>query len=249
MNSEELLLQKRFIELAETAYQRNVPMFSDFLNLNEQDVFMKSLHNMPPISCTMMGGYNLAERKIAAFLPYDIEAELIPIKKLEIKPINAKFSEALSHRDYLGALLNLGIERSVLGDILVGETNAYVLCKEKMAPYITEQLVRIRHTAVMAAEADMLVEISPKLEVINGSVQSVRLDSVLAAAANISRNHIIDYIESARVFVNGRLITTNSYNLKEGDILSVRQVGRFRYVGVNSISKKGRSMITIEKFI
>lgn len=249
MNSEEILLQKRFLELAETAYQRNIPMFSDFLNLNEQDVFEQSLHSMPPISCVMMGGYTLAERKIAAFLPYEVEPERIPIKRLEIRPIHAKFSEELTHRDYLGALLNLGIERSILGDILVGESKAYVLCKEKMASYIMEQLVRIKHTTILTTEADSLTEISPRLETISGSVQSVRLDSVLAAATNISRSHIIDYIEGAKVFVNGRLITTNSYNLKEGDILSVRQVGRFRYVGVSSMSKKGRSIITIEKFI
>lgn len=249
MNSEELLLQKRFCELAKTAYQRNIPMFSDFLNLNEQDVFIQSLHSMPPISCIMMGGYTLAERKLAAFLPYEVSEELIPIRKLEIRPLNAKFSEELTHRDYLGALLNLGIERNVLGDIIVGEKNAYVICKDKMADYIMEQLVRIKHTTVMTVPADFVDEISPKIETISGSVQSIRLDSVLAAATNISRSHIIDYIEGARVFVNGRLITTNSYNLKEGDIISVRQVGRFRYVGVGSISKKGRSMITIEKFV
>lgn len=249
MNSEEMLLSKRLIELANLAYQRNVPFFSDFLNLNEQDVFQQSVHNMPPISYCLMGGYNLAERKIAAFLPYEVEKDQIPMKLLEIRPINAKFSEELTHRDYLGALLNLGIERSVIGDIIVDEKCAYVICKDKMAAYIMEQLVRIKHTTVMAVETDSFDEIKPKVEVISGSVQSIRLDSVLATATNISRSHIIDYIEGARVFVNGRLITTNSYNLKDGDIISVRQVGRFRYLGVNSISKKGRNLIQIEKFV
>lgn len=249
MKQEDIMLSRRFLDLANTAYQRNIPMFSDFLNLNEQDVFQQTLHDMPPILCTMMGGYTLAERKIAAFLPYEIDEETIPIKKLTIQPLNRKFAEELTHRDFLGAILNLGIDRCVIGDIIVAQQKAFLLCKDKMADYIMEQLVLVRHTPVQVLLTDLVEEIAPRTQEITGSVQSVRLDSVLSVAAGISRSHIIDYIEGARVFVNGRLITTNSYNLKEGDLISVRQVGRFRYTGVQTQTKKGRNIITIEKFV
>lgn len=249
MNQEEAMLARRFKDLANASYQRNVPVFSDFLNLNEQNIFEQTLHDMPPVKCTMMGGYNLAERKIAAFLPYDVEDDDIPIKVIRIYPINRKFAEELNHRDYLGALLNLGIDRCVIGDILINDDGAYIFCRERMAGFIIEQLVKVRHTAVMAEYSEIPQDYAIKTENVTGTVSSVRLDSVLSVAAGISRNHIISYIEGARVFINGRLITTNSYALKDGDIISVRQVGRFKFCGVSNQTKKGRYFISVEKFI
>lgn len=249
MNQDEKILAKRLLDLANMAYQRNVPFFSDFLNLNEQNVFQQIMQDMPPISCSLMGGYRLAERKIAAFLPYEVSEEDIPYKIICIRPINAKFSEELSHRDFLGALLNLGIDRSVIGDIIVANNEAFAICKDKMSDYIIEQLVRVKHTTVVAAYTDSAIEIEPKKEIVTGTVSSVRLDSVLSIATGISRNHIIDYIEGARVFVNGKLITTNSYGLKEDDIISVRHVGRFVYAGTSNVSKKGRLFVNILKFV
>lgn len=249
MNQEDILTQKRLTELANTAYQRNIPVFSDFLGLNEQSVFQQILHDMPPITCCLMGGYRLAERKIAAFLPYETDEDSIPICVLKVEPINKKFAEELNHRDFLGALLNLGIERTVIGDILVMDSYAYVICLKRMADYIIDNLGRVKHTTVMASYGAITEDYSPKTVAVTGTVQSVRLDSVLSVATGISRSHVIDYIEGARVYVNGRLITTNSYTLKEGDIISVRHVGRFRYCETTAQSKKGRFFVSIEKFI
>lgn len=248
MNESELLLSKRFLELGNMAYQRGIPLFSDFLNLNEQNILNQVLVKMPPICVKTVGGYNLAERKIAAFYPDENFEGFTPIVCLAIKPLNKKFSEELIHRDYLGVLVNLGIDRTVLGDIIVGEECAYVFCHEKISNFIISELNRIKHTAVMAEISQFDEAASIKTTEITGSVSSLRIDSVLSLVTNMSRSKAINYIEEAKVFVNGKLITTNSYNLKENDIISVRGIGKFQYKEISGVSKKGRSFVKILKY-
>ena len=125
MQKEELLLQKRLLELSKIAYQRGIVTFSDFLNLNELNI----LHTIPKdelhTTYVTFGGYDYSERQMVAFLPdalcYDYD---YPISVIKVSPLQKKFSDKLSHRDYLGAILNLGIERCKMGDILVDENYA-----------------------------------------------------------------------------------------------------------------------------
>lgn len=248
MNDEEILLSKRFLELGNMSYQRGIPLFSDFLTLNEQNILNQVITKMPPICVKTMGGYNLAERKIAAFYPDSCFEDYLPIVCIEITPTNKKFSEELSHRDYLGALVNLGINRSVMGDIVISGNSAYVFCIEKISEFIMSELCSVKHTPVVSKICEFNEEISIKTEEITGSVSSVRIDSVLSLVTNMSRSKAITYVEEAKVFINGKLITTNSYNLKEQDIISVRGVGKFRYVGISGVSKKGRNFITVLKY-
>lgn len=251
MNKEELMIQKRLIELSNIAYRRDIVTFSDFLNLNELNILHSTPKNMFPARYETYGGYDYAERQMVAFLPdalyYDYN---YPIEVLKISPLHSKFAEELTHRDYLGAILNLGIERCKIGDILVNEKEAYLFSADNIAPYIQESLSRIRHTSVMISlEKTENLEYSPKLEEIKGTVPSVRLDTILSVAFPLSRSKLVGLIEGAKVFVNGKLITSNSYHLKEGDIISVRGMGRISYGGIQSETRKGRYFVTVYKYI
>ena len=134
MNKEESMLQKRLIELSRIAYNRGIVTFSDFLNLNELNILHTTPKNMFLSQYKTYGGYDLSERQMAAFLPdalyYDYE---YPVQIIEIRPLNKRFAEDLTHRDYLGAVMNLGIERCKLGDIIVEEGRALLFVKEEMA--------------------------------------------------------------------------------------------------------------------
>ena len=251
MQKEELLLQKRLIELSNTAYQRGIVTYSDFLNLNELNI----LHTIPKNELSSQfetfGGYRDSERQMVSFLPDAFYyANVYPITILKIEPLQKKFSESLSHRDYLGAILNLGIERCKIGDILIMDDCAYLFVQSKMADFIMHDLTRIRHTCVkisLVEEQDF--SYTPNLEEIKGSVASVRLDSLLSLVFSASRSKLVTLIESGKVFVNGKLITTNSYHLKEGDIVSVRGMGRFKYNETLSQTKKGRYYVSLSKYI
>lgn len=251
MNKEEILLQKRLIELSKITYARGIVTFSDFLNLNELNILHTTPKNLFMSQYETYGGYDLSERQMVAFLPdalyYDYQ---YPIQIIEISPVNRKFAEELSHRDYLGAVMNLGIERCKLGDILIEDGKAILFAKEELAGYIMEHLTRIRHTTVKTSILSAFEDsYEPRYEELKGTVASVRLDTVLSLAYPLSRSKITGLIEGARVFVNGKLVTSNGYRLKEGDILSVRKMGRIGYNGILSETKKGRYMVSIRKYI
>lgn len=251
MNKEELLLQKRLVELSRIAYTREIVTFSEFLNLNELNILHTTPKNMLLSQYKTYGGYGLSERQMAAFLPdalyYDYQ---YPVQIIEISPVNRKFAEELSHRDYLGAVMNLGIERCKLGDILIEDGKAILFAKEELAGYIMEHLTRIRHTTVKTSILPAFEDsYEPRYEELKGTVASVRLDTVLSLAFPLSRSKVTGLIEGARVFVNGKLVTSNGYRLKEGDILSVRKMGRIGYNGILSETKKGRYMVSIRKYI
>ena len=251
MQKEEQLLIKRLCELSKTAYHRNIVTYSDFLNLNEQNI----LHSLPKDQLytryETFGGYELAERQMVAFIPDALYCEMnYPMSVLRIAPLQSKFGEELTHRDYLGAILNLGIDRSKVGDILVEGKEATLFLAVALTEFIQDELTRVRHTSVMVTET-LLTEFDyrPRYEELLGTVASVRLDSLLSLAFNSSRSKLTGLIEGGKVFVNGKLMISNSYQPKEEDVISVRGMGKFRYNGIRSQTKKNRLYISIHKYI
>ena len=258
MQKEEQLLEKHFIDLSRQAYHRNIITYSDFLKLNEQNI----LHSIPKdrlyTGLIVFGGYDFAERQMAAFIPDALSLRDIKdsdifqseISLLHISPLNKKYSEALSHRDYLGSILNLGIERGMIGDILITDSEAIVFVKMQMQEFSTENITRIRHTSVLAT-IDELTDFhySPRYEEIKGTVASVRLDSLLSVAFSSSRSKLSGLIEGGKVFVNGRLITSNAYQVKEHDIISVRGMGKFEFIETLAFTKKKRIYVLIHKYV
>ena len=251
MQKEEMMLQKRLIELSKIAYQKGIVTYSDFLNLNELNI----LHSIPKteLFCNYetFGGYEFSERQMVAFLPdaHCYEQEY-PICYLKIKPIQKKFTETLSHRDFMGALLNLGIERCKMGDILVEDNEAIIFLQRTLEGFISSELTRVKHTTVIV-EAIRRENFSyvPNVKEIQGTVSSLRLDSLLALAFSSSRSKLVSFIEGGRVFVNGKLVVSNGYQIKENDIISARGLGRFQYKETLAQTKKGRYLVMIHLYV
>lgn len=244
-------LRKRIRELANMSYQRDIVTFSDFLNLNEQNMINSLNFRELGVVPEFYGGYKNAERQMVAFHPDALMfPKEYPIDCLKIQPKALKFSEELSHRDYLGAILNLGVDRSVVGDILIQENEAWLFCLSKMTDFFLENLCRVRHTTVLAEKVqDPGLLPQPRFEEINGTCSSVRLDTLIGLAFNSSRSSMVGFIESGQVFVNGKLVSSNGYEPKEGDIISVRGKGRFIYDGISRQTKKGRYRIRLLRYI
>lgn len=250
MDKDDFLL-KRIRELANLSYQRDIVTFTDFLNLNEQNQLAALKLQKSGVNVKLFGGYDHAERQMAAFYPEAVNFSWeYPVDCLKITPKALRFSESLSHRDYLGAILNLGVDRSVVGDILIKDKEAWVFCLRKMSDFFIENLIRVRHTTVLVTRVEQAEEIpQPQFEAINGTCASVRLDALIGLAFQASRSSMVSFIEGGLVFVNGRLITSNGYEPKEGDIVSVRGKGRFIYDGVSRQTKKGRLGVRLRKYI
>ena len=153
-HQDELLLKKRIIDLSRSANRKNIVTFSNFLNLNELNLFHQVKADMET-ACQLSGGYENAERQMIAFIPdalyYDWD---FPIVCLHFTPAYPKYAEELTHRDVLGALMNLGIERAKIGDIRLGPTDYYVFASESISDYILDSLAQIRHTIIRGEVAD-----------------------------------------------------------------------------------------------
>lgn len=254
------IISKRLNDLANTAYLRGIPTFTDFLDLGQQTQYIEFImsNKMPPVKTCLNGGLlfiensdDYLERKLACFYPEDMEYDInYPISILEVRPVSKKFADDLNHRDFLGALMNLGIERCLLGDILVTEGRAYIFVLSKMADFICENLFRIKHTSVNVTVCDNYdFDYTPSFKEEKGSVASGRIDGIIAFAFNMSRNEAALFISSGKVYVNGRETVSKSHMLKYGDIVSVRGKGRFIFDEVVATTKKGRYFIKIRKYI
>ncbi len=261
-------LAGRIRDLATRAYMNNFVTHTDFLSVSELATFHQiltsegvpsSVHEYCGARFVIYGGFEDAERAMVCFLPeYMDEETFIMSEKSEqtvlscicIKPLNAKFSDDLNHRDYLGSLMNLGIERDQIGDILTGTNQAYVFATPDIATMICKELIRIRHTSVKCEIVNASeCEIRPEFEEISGSVASERTDAVLAFVYHLSRSEAQKLIESESVFIDGRTAYSGGYDLKEGARVSVRGHGKFIYLGVDNTTRKGRLFIKVKKFI
>ncbi len=243
-------LKKRLLELARAADNKGICTYSDFLTLHDISVFYSLKSELPSTKYDLFGGYESAERKVLCFYGEEsVKAFSNYITCVRILPLNKKFSDDLNHRDFLGAIINLGIDRCKLGDILVKEKVGYVFCETVISSFICDNLVKVKHTNIRCEICDEAPEIKPDFQEIKGTVASARLDAVIALAFHSSRSSILGLISGGKVYVDGRLIESNSFLLKENQTVSVRGYGKFIYQGLQKQNKKGRYYVTLLKYI
>lgn len=251
MTADDELLAKRFCELAAKADRGGYFTFTEFLGLAEQSVFSLVKQKLS-VPYTCFGGAFGCERVMIRFgsaeeLGYE---EQFPIKIIKIYPRSEKFAENLTHRDYLGAILNLGIERRELGDIVIREKTAYLFATEKISDYISSSLERVRHTEVRSTVVDELPEIELfRTERIKVQACGERVDAIISKIFHLSRDDSKALFSKGMVFISGKQAASGSLTLKEGDKVSVRGYGRFVYRGYESLSKKGKLNIEADLYV
>ena len=239
------VFEKHIADLARRSYERNYNTFSEFMNLDEISI----LYSLKlPVPFILYGGYEGAERCVACFFSDENEIAF-PVKCLKISPVNSKFADRLSHRDYLGSLMNLGINRNTLGDIVVKDNIGYVFCLESISGYITENLTRIKHTTVICEEAEITGElIADKPQETELTAPSLRADAVCAAVYKLSRKAVSEYFSHSDVFINSRVCVKESTLLKSGDRVSVRGKGKFIFNGEIRETKRNRKVLSVSVY-
>lgn len=236
-------VEKRFLELADRADNRNYITFSDFLNMEEESLLAGLKLNT---TYCLFGGYDLAERCVAAF-GFGCDEARFPISVIKIEPVSKKFADRLSHRDFLGSLMGLGIKREVIGDIVISDNTAYLFCLNMIEEYIVQNLSKVRHTIVKCTAVDSLPQAAvSKPEQKDLIAASERLDVLIATAYNLSRSAVKELFINRKIYVNSRLCENFSFTPKENDIISVRGFGRFIYCGTLGKTKKNRLIISVK---
>lgn len=236
------MLEKRFEELYNRAYERGYNTFSQFLTMPELSELKKTY-----LPCVIYGGYDGAERAVAGF-GENVSKGDFPIACIKIKPLNEKFADELTHRDFLGAVMNLGIKRETVGDIIVDGKCGYLICLDGIADYVCDNLTRVRHTSVKAEHSAVPECTIEKFETVTVLAASKRLDVLIGAVYNLSRSEAVKLISSERVFINSVLTLSPSKTVGDGNIVSVRGCGRFVLSGNVKTTKKGRLVLEIKRY-
>lgn len=235
MNDNELVI-KRFCELSTRAYERGYTTYTNFLNADEIGILYSSKAKLKT-NYVLNGGYDNAERCVACFC--DKGEDFPPIICIKIEPLQQKFADRLSHRDFLGSLMNLGIEREMLGDILIKDNIGYVFCLDKISDYIISELDKIKHTSVQCSKCDVVPDFINTLpDEEEYIVSSIRVDTVASAVFKISRNAISQMINQGNVYINSRPIYKDAILLKNGDTVTVRGKGKFIFSRIINETKK-----------
>lgn len=263
MNDETKLLLAKAEDKARQCSENSMITNTVFLNMQESSAVASSLRLPADVKMLFYGVFEDSERTVAIMLPEYVEADSLsglyeyfeqcpeadPLAVIEVE--KDKFSPALSHRDYLGALMGLGIKREMTGDIVVSENGCKIAVLEKIAPFIVENLGKAGRGTLkakiippsQAREATKAVGTPDSF-----TVSSMRLDSVVKNAFHISRSDACTAIESGVVFVNDLECTKPDKKISAGDKVVFRRRGRIIISDCSSVSKKGRVIVEVMKF-
>lgn len=250
MADERELIKKRFSELSERSYSSGIFTFTEFLGLAEQSL-LRECERLFASGYTLFGGAEGCERVMARFgseeeLGYSVD---FPIVCIKAEPKSQKFADKLTHRDFLGALLNLGIERETLGDIAIIDNVGYIFATEGIADFIISELRTVKHTDVTLSLSEPPREALSKTERRMIQANGERLDAVVAKVFSLSRDEAQLLFSRGLVFASGREISSTSYVPKRDEIISVRGKGRFVYRGYETLSRKGKLNIAIDVYV
>ena len=232
-----------------------------FLDVRQQSLVLSKTKVSDDVRALPFGGFDTAERNVLVFIPYYLEVsdfdslkdyltenpEENPLTVLHLK--KDSFS-TVSHRDYLGALMGLGIKREMVGDIVVTNDGADIIVMKSVAEYIKAELKSVGRASVSIKEvrfdeiSDMVANVHE--EIIN--VSSMRIDNIISACFRLSRSESADAVLSGNVYVNSLQILKCDKKINIGDKIVYRSKGKVVLKEVSGVSKKGRNFIKIDVY-
>lgn len=242
----------RAMEWIERSAQQHELKRTDFLDPRQAQIVTMLANRNQDVGIRLDGGYPEAERKRALIAPdyRSLEDEPIGVSVLSVDGPGQDRLD-LDHGDFLGALLGLGIKRDRIGDIHVHDDFCHIVVMDEIADYLNIHLRQVHRLNVMTDVLPIgeLRSVIPKLEEISLTVASMRLDGIASDVYRISRSKIVDPIRAGRCRVNWKSEEDPSGQLKEGDVVSFKGLGRFKVLEVDGMTKKGRIRVKVGKFI
>ena len=242
-------LRSRIEDTVRLCDKRNAPCFLGFLDGREQAVARQVLRSCPQEQWALYGGYEEAERCILAVLPTYLTADEADMPLCAVgfryRPI-----KQLTHRDFLGTLLSLGIRRDKIGDILCGEGLSVVFLRQEIAPFVCEQITKIGGEGVtVIPDYDGDLPLSRSYLELHETIASPRLDAVIKAVLRCSREAAAELIRCGSVSVDHLPTENVSAQLTAPCTLSVRGNGRFLIDQIGPETKKGRLNLLARKCV
>lgn len=236
------------LERVENRYQEEV---TDFLEPRLQLVADEYLRSQKFKRYLFCGGYEGAERKRLILYPEYTEpsCDMANISLLQFQGRLDFIS--VNHRDFLGAIMSLGLRREKLGDLLVHDTGCALFVQREMAAYMMQNELRVKHVPFTVTEVSLDTFQPPEQNIkeLHIMVASMRLDTILAHGLNLSRSKAMDLIQAGKVKVNHSEVTDNDYLCRREDLISCRGFGRIRVGEQSGETKKGKLKVCLLKYL
>lgn len=256
-NQDERLLVAKILDKLEFTKTKNKIQYSDFLNLNEQEIGLKLLKKVDCKNYYFFGGKENSERKVLVIYPEKLNEEMSRKNDSKIlSVIRIRLPNELEgeydHRRYLGAIIKLGIEREKTGDILVEKLGADIIVKNEVVEFLLQNLVsltRFKSAEIENVEIEQLKDVGVSKVEISSVVISLRLDNIVSVLAKTSRSKALEILKQERVFLNHQVEVKPSKQVKFGDIITIRGKGRFEFKEIAGNTRKGRFIVKIDKYI
>lgn len=248
------LVLAKILDRAEQARNRNIPAATDFLSPQQQAMAcdLLRLAGVAETAYVRLGGYDGAERKILLFLPDWLEPEDADSQS-PLRCLRAAFRAeyALTHRDFLGSLMGMGIVREKLGDILVGTDSADLVVLDTVAEFLLQSWDSAGRAKLTVAAIDPMHIHIPEVrcQEVRDTVSSLRLDALVSSGFKMARGKAAELIASGRVQVNWRECTKADKPLSAGDTVSARGFGKFELQEVGGVTRKGRTSVVLKRYI
>lgn len=243
-------LVARLIDLADSVAKGRPYAVSEFVTPGAVQIGETIQASAPGIELRVFGGYEGAERVKLAFvqsgyggtIDYGIVACRVSW--------DARY-RLLSHRDVLGSLMGLGIDRSRFGDIIMAEDGAIILADMPLLTYLKQNFLKIAmvHVTVDGMELSLIAPKEEKVKEIKTTVASMRLDAIASSGFGISRTKAAEAIKGDRVQVNWQPSKGPSQEIQEGDVISLRGKGRMEMVTITGTSRKGRIGVLLRRYM
>ena len=240
------LLTARIGDTADICDNTMRPKFLGFLS-PEQAVLATNILSKRNIKFSFFGGYDDAQRVVLGCFPDWAEEFSFPITAVTF---SSRKTHALQHKDFLGSLMGLGIKRETVGDILVEEGRAVAFLLDEISDYVLNEVEKIGRTGVtLAVGYNKPLPQKGELKEFTQTVASLRLDCVVSAVADLSRNVADQKIKDGMVSVNSVTVQKSTKTVCDGDILTVRGSGKFIIASTTDRSRKDRIILKYKKYV
>lgn len=235
---------KRVYDQIDLAHKRNRIVITPFFTPDRIAIVEAICGNQ--IQYVKDGGYENAECCRFAFLPYPCKV-FFPTIVLKAR-IASSFS-SITHRDVLGALMHVGIQRDKIGDIIVKQDVVYIIVDQDIAPYLIGNVTRISHVQITLEQCEETILHAPKMDWSLRIIASLRLDVVVASVAKLSRAKAQGLIVSGSVKVNHVVLEQTSYLCNNNSAISIRGYGRYHFAEIVKKTKKDHFVVRIGAYV
>lgn len=235
---------------------RNKIVNTEFLNMYQENIIKKELARIKTTNYIITGGYEEAESKMLVIYPEKLTEGIVQqninniIKAIQILLPNEQKGR-YKHKDYLGTIMQFGLERERIGDIIVYENKAYIIVMQENAEYIKNSLLatsKFKKSKIEIIDIEQIEVKEKEFEEIKITIISPRLDNFVSEIAKTSRNDTTKLIEGEQVFVNCQVEKKQSKIIQQGDIIIIRKYGKFIVGEFRHINRKNRQIVIIKKY-